>query len=797
MPEMLDELRMGLRQLRTQPSHSAVVVLTLGLALGLAAVIFSFVSFFVLRPLPVKGESTMVIARASHPEQSGTRPRLSYSDFADFTARTSSVEELVGLSMGTGALTGDGAAKRVAVAAATESLFRVWDLKMFQGRRFERGEDAPGAASVVILGHGFWKRELGANSAIVGKTLTLDGRPSTVVGILSPDIEVGRFSEIDLWAPLGQTNPSMDRARRDMTVTGRRKPGVTLEQVSAEFATIAAALAKEHPETNRDWTASAIPLRDGLYGTGTEVILALLAVGVSLVFAVACANVAGVMFARATTREREMALRVSLGARKSQITRQLLVEGAVLAFLGGVLGLALAQGGLSLMRAVAFEQFYDLVVIDGPTLIFSAVLTLASPLLFSLAPALRMAGQKLAFVLRDAGAGAGTSGRTSRSRRSLVVMQIGFATALLMISGLSVRTAVALRNFDFGFDRKDLLTLRIDLAETRYSTPAAIRTQTSRLLEALRANAPVSAIGTERPVFDAPRRLAILREGAAQDDARPVMTSAVTPGYFETLGIPLRRGREFAEGDTAESAPVAVVNEAFVAKEFGGRDPLGARIQVGGRDTPWLAIVGVVSNIANPNVEEPPAPQAYLAFDQRPERSFMVFTRTPRSGAVLASFRETLRAIDPAQPLYDAKTIEQVAWEELASNRIITGLFVALGSVALALAAVGLYGLTAFVVAQRTREIGVRMALGATAWEVVRLVVAQGSRLTATGLAFGLVLGLALGRGMSSVLFNVKPWDPPTLAATFGVLSLAAVLAHFVPARRAAKVNPIDALRHD
>jgi len=799
MNGFLGDLKLGLRQLRTQPGHSVVVIVTLGLALGLCAVIFSFVSFFALRPLPVRDEATMVRVRSSHPQQNGARLRQSYPDFVDFRAQAATLEELVALSVRTGALTGDGDARRVAVGIASAGLFQVWDIGAARGRVFRPGEDAEGATPVMLIGHGYWERQFAKAPDIVGRTLTLDGRPTTVIGVVSPAIEIGNLADIDVWIPLGQSHPSLDRERRDLMVSARRKPGVSLAQVNSELATIAARLQKEHPDTNKDWSASAVPLREGLYGSSVAVILALLVVGVCLVFAVACANVAGIMLARATTREREMALRMSLGAERGQIARQLMAEGVVLSLLGALLGLGVAQLGLLGMRAVAFEQFYDLVVIDWRVLAFAGTLALLAPVLFGLAPALQLAGRQLSNVLRDAGASAGTAGRVGRSRRGLVVMQIGLATALLMMSGLSVRTAVALRNFDFGFDASNLLTVRIDLSESRYDTPEKIRNRADALEEALRGRPGTRgvSIGTDRPVFDRGRQVAFRTQGSSLEQSKIAMATTVTPGYFRTLGIRVVHGREFLRSDVAEGAPVAVVNEALAARDFAGRDPVGQQVQVGGPESPWAEVVGVVANIANPELGAPPAPQVYLAFAQRPERSLVIFARTDSAAPLLAFLRETMRAMDPDQPLYDAKTMEQVAWEELASNRIITGLFVALGAVSLALAAVGLYGLTAFLVARRSREIGVRMAMGASVRDVLRLVVSQGARLTASGLAVGLALGLALGKAMSSVLFDIKPWDPPTVVSTIGALGLVAVLAHWVPARRAASINPVDALRHD
>ena len=799
MSGLLGDLKLSLRQLTTQRGHSAVVIATLGLALGLSAVIFSFVNFFLLKPLPVRDEKTLILARASHPQQGEARPRLSYGDFVDFKEQAKTVDHLAAMSFGTGALTGKGDAKRVFVSAASADLFAAWDLGVFAGRAFDAAEDTPGGAPVALLSHGFWEREFGGDRTIVGKTLTLDGRAVSVIGIVSPAIEIGTFAEIEVWIPIAQANLSLDRSRRDLRVTGRLKPGVTTAQASAEFATIALRLQKEHPDTNRDWTASAITLRQGLYGAEAGVILALLTVGVCLVFAVACANVAGIMLARATTREREMALRMSLGAAGSQITRQLMVEGAVLSFLGAGLGLVLAQAGLEFMRAVAFEQFYELVTIDVRVLAFSAALALVAPVLFGLAPALQLAGRELSNVLREAGAGAGTSGRVGRSRRGLVIMQIGLATALLIVSGLSVRTALVLRDYNFGFESSGLLTARIDLAETRFKTDEQVRSQAEKILTSLQGlpRTSATALGTELPIFDRSRQVMFKTRDTSVDESRIATLTVATPGLFKALGMKVLRGRDFLETDIPQAPAVAVVNEALVAREFSGRDPIGERIQVGGGDTPWLEVVGVASNLVNPGSGELPTPRAYVAMAQRPQRSLVVFARTESPEPILASLRETMRSIDPDQPIYDAKTMEQVIWEDLASNRIITGLFMALGLVSLTLAAVGLYGLNAFLVAQRSREIGVRMALGASARDVVRMVISQGARLTAAGLAVGVTLGLLLGRAMSSILIEVSPSDPTTVLTTLGVLGFAAVIAHWVPARRAAMVNPIDALRHD
>ena len=800
MSDFARNFRHALRQVRTHKAHSAIVITTLGLALGLATLIFAFVSFFLLRPLPMKDESTMVLARTNHPQQEGARPRMSYPDFVDFRAQSKTVEELVALWIGTGALSGQGDAKRVSVAGATEGLFRVWDIPMIHGRRFLPAEDAVGGTPVLMLSHGFWNREFGADASVVGRTLIVDGRPGTVIGVVDPTIEIGRFSEIDVWIPLEQSNPSTDRARRDLMVSGRRANGVSVAQVSAEFATIAERIAVEHPGSNKDWTASAQPIRDGLYGQGTEVILALLVVGVCLVFAVACANVAGIMLARATAREREMALRLTLGADKGRIVRQLVTEGAVLAFLGAALGLAIAQGGILLMRSVAFEQFYDLVRIDLRVLAFAIALALMAPLLFAVAPALRLVGRELAGVLRDGGSGGGTSVRVGRSRRALVATQIALATSLLVLSGLALRSAMTLNTLDVGYQTTDLLTARIDFAESRHENMDAVRERVERLRAVLGSTGGVTsaAAASEIPTFDRTRTVNFEIEGQA--DAKPIVALLTTASsnYFETLGIPMVSGRAIGEGDRTNAVPVAVVSRGLAMRAFGGTEnAIGRRIRLGNEGAPWLEVVGLSADLRTGNINQPPAPHIYVPFAQSPERSMVLFARTKDPATALRVLREAMRSIDPEQPLYDAKTVAQVAWEDLDGNRIITGLFGALGAVALGLATVGLYGLTAFLVAQRSREIGVRMALGASARDVIRLIVRQGAAISAIGLGVGLAIGAGLGMAMSSILFGVSAGDPATLGGTAIVLGTAVFLAHWAPARRAVGVNPIEALRQD
>jgi predicted permease len=522
---------------------------------------------------------------------------------------------------------------------------------------------------------------------------------------------------------------------------------------------------------------------------------------VALVLSIACANVANLVLARGAARERETALRAALGASRRRLVLQFLTEGVVLAVLGGTLGLALANLGLDLIRAVAFEPFFELVTIDRRVLVFSALVSLLTPLLFGLLPALSATGRDLVSALKDASGGAASASRARvRGRSLLVVGQLAVAMSLLLVAGLALRMAAAFQALDFGVDSRELLTLKAELPQVRYPSDDAVRAFAESFAERLRAVPGVRAVavGASLPLLETGPTEALAIEGAepARKEAQPwAIRTPASRGYFEALRIPILEGRPFDGRDLPGSEPVAVVNRTFAARYFPEGDPLGRRIRLGAADSPWRTVVGVSADVMNAEPGQPPRPEAYVSLEQAPVRGLALFVRTERLEEATAAARREVAALDPDQPLYEVKTLERALFEALASNRIITGLFGAFAAVALGLATLGLYGLVSYSVSQRTREIGVRVALGAGRGDILRMVLGQGLRLVALGLVFGLLVGLGLSRIMASILVGVSATDPLTFATVPLVLALVAFLATAIPARRAARCDPAAVLR--
>ncbi len=475
----------------------------------------------------------------------------------------------------------------------------------------------------------------------------------------------------------------------------------------------------------------------------------------------------------------------------------------VLALLGGVLGVVLASLGLDFIRSVSFEPFYELVTVDRRVLLFSAVVSLLTPILFGLLPALQATGRDLVSALKDASGGALSGSRARvRGRSLLVVGQLAVAMSLLLVAGLSVRMAMAFQRLDLGFDAQDLLTLKAELPETRYASDDAIRAFTEQLVARLQAVPGVSgvALAVARPVLDPAPTEALALEGRepASREAQPwTARSTAGRGYFETLRIPILKGRSFGEGDGAGAEPVVVVNQAFVARYFPEGEPLGQRVRMGADSSPWRTIVGVAGNVMNAEPGVPARPEAFVPFEQQPQRTLTFLVRTARLDEATAAARRAVAELDADQPLYDVKTMHRAFFEELASNRVITGLFAVFAGVALGLATLGLYGLVSYTVSQRTREIGVRVALGARRRDILRMVLGQGMRLVALGLGFGLLVGLGLSRIMASILVGVSATDPLTFTLVPLVLGLVAFGATVIPARRAARCDPALVLRSE
>ena len=798
MRAFLQDLRYGGRIIRKQPGYSLLIVLTLALAIGANTVIFTFANVLVLRPLPLKDQDTLGWIFMNDPQRGTTRGLISVSDLLDYRASLSSFESIAGSMPAAYTMTGRGDAVSLEATRATANLHDTWGLTLLHGRTFTPGEDLPGAALVVVLSHQFWARQFNSDPAIVGHALTLNGQPHTVVGVLRPEIEIGNLSLIDIWTPL-TIDPAAPRDRRTLRVQGRLKPGASFERAAVEVRDLSKRLQADHPTTNAGWEARLLPSREAMTGGDTWVILGLLVTVVGFVLLIACANIANLVLARATGRRRELAVRAALGASRSRVVRQLLSESLLLGIAGGILGLVIAYAGLYVIRAAAYEPFFRLVVIDRAVLLFTAVLALLTPMVFSLVPAMHASRSDVHETLKDSSARAGGGVRGRRSRSVLVVAQLSLAMALLIVSGLLVRTMIEVNRMPVGFDRTNMLTIRMELPEWRYGAPAAIADFQQRLLARLGSLPGVQFVATadRLPMLggEAPTPVRIDGQTAARPQDRPwAAPGNVSDDFFAATGIPMIAGRVFNHGDVQESLPVAIVN-AEMAKRYwqSSEKALGARLQIEG-DSRWLTVVGVSGDVMRADLDGV-SPQVYVSARQEPKRTIAVMLRTPNAGALMDAARGELRALDRDVPVREIRTIEEAFADETSSSKILLGMFISFAALALALAASGLYGVVSYSVSQRQQEIGIRMALGAVAGDIRRMIVRQTAVLFVVGAVIGLAGGALIARASASVLFRVSPSDPVTYGGVAVLLGLVALIAAYFPVRRAVTVDPLAALR--
>jgi putative ABC transport system permease protein len=805
MRTLFQDFRYGARIVASQPGYSILIVVTLALAIGANAVIFSFTNVLVLRPLPMKDQDTLGWVFTIDPQRGGHRGSSSLPDYLDFRHSLRSFQDLAatGNAPLTLTMTGRGDATRLSANRVTANLMDIWGLKTIAGRGFAAGEDAPGAARTVVLSHQFWARQFGSDPALVGQALMLNGEPYTVVGVLAPDIEIGNISLIDIWVPL-TLDLAAPRDRREFRMIGRLARGVTLSQADAEIREASRRLEQDYPATNKGWTSRVASTKESITGPDTWVVLALLMLVVGFILLIACANVANLVLARATGRRRELAVRVALGASRGRVIRQLLTESLALGALGGLLGLAFAQAGLRIVRAAAYEPFFQLVVIDRNVLVFTAMLALATPILFSLLPALQSSKADLNATLKDSSPLAGGDLRGRRSRSVLVVSQLALAMALLIVSGLLVKSMIVMTRTPLGFDPENVLTLQLDLPEWRYKTDAAVSEYYERLLFRVAAMPGVrNAAAVERlPVLGGERIINVKIDGLAESrqDERPwAVHVTASDTFFATAGIPTLAGRVFTPQDSAGRQSVAVVSQSMATRYWGSAErALGGRVGLtdGADAVRWLQVVGVTGDVKRPDLTGT-NPQIYLPARQKPVRAMALMVRASNPDSLTAALRGEVRAADPDVPVYQMRTMGEAFDDELSSSRILLGLFAAFAILALVLAASGLYGVIAYSVSRRVQEIGIRMALGAVAGDIRGLIMRQTLTHVVIGTLIGLAGGAAIARAASSILFNVSPSDPATYAGVVVVLAAVAGLAAYVPIRRATRIDPLLALRGD
>jgi putative ABC transport system permease protein len=800
---MLADLKYAWRTIRRSPGFALAVVLTLALGIGANSAIFSVVHAVLLRPLPFGEPDRLVRLYGRYPEVGRTGTSL--PDFQDWRAQSHSFAQMAARYNAAFVLTGEGEPERVIADRVTANFLGTFGVRPALGRSFLPEEEQVGGDDrVVILDYGYWQRRFAGDPRIVGRQIQLSGQPFQVVGIAPKDFRIAR--DVDLYAP-ARADTTMPRRAEFLDVYARLKPGVTVQQADADLAAVLRHLAEEYPATNATIRSEVVGLQDDMVQGVRPALLAFMG-AVALVLLIACANVANLLLARAATRDREVAVRVALGAGRARLMRQLLTESVVLAIIGGALGLAMATWAVAAVRGtdVRFLPRQGEISIDGTIVAFTLVLSVVTGLLFGLAPAIRLSRGSLHATLREGARGA-TGGSLARVRGALVLGEVAVALMLLVGAGLLIRSFDKLTKVDLGFEPSQVLTYSVTFPSAKFGDRDQAAPLYDALLERAKALPGVqqAALSADLPMGGAsylsfsiqgrPDRPE--RPGAAPEDMQPF---AVSPDYFATMHIPLKRGRLITAADRAGATPVAVISEEAARRFFAdGRDPIGSRLTFGNPANPkttWMTIVGIVGNIAQEGVTAKPYAQLYQSIDQSPTRVVYVSLRSDRDPLLLASsVRGTVRAVDPDLLVNDIQTLEDRVSQNIARPRLSVLLIGAFSAIALLLAAIGIYGVMAYTVAQRTREIGVRMALGADPHEVKQLVVRQGMRPALIGVAVGLVAAFAATRLIASLLYGVSAVDPLTFVLVPLFLIAVALLATYLPARRATRVPPTVALQ--
>jgi putative ABC transport system permease protein len=802
--ELRQDVTFAMRQLVAHPAFSLIAVLTLALGLGATTAIFSVVNAVVLRPLPVPAPERLVYIGGEYSIASAGNYTVLTESQRSFSSVGAAQYSSFNLSEGE-------SPERTVGFRVTASYFDVFGIPPARGRVFGVEEDQPGREQVVVLSHRLWQRRFGADPAIVGRDIRMNGEPYTVLGVMPPSFDLTAESE-ELWVPIAFTpERKAMHDERYLVVVGRLKDGVTPEQATEDLEGIAAGL-RPIDRANTNLHFRAVPFMEEFVGDYRTRLFVLLG-AVGLVLLIACGNVANLLLARSAVRGREVAIRAALGAGRGRIVRQLLTESAVLALVSAAIGLALAWWGMRALVSLVPPGVprIDQASIDGVVLAFTLGISILSSLVFGLAPVLRAARTSLSDVLKEGGRGsAGTRGR-DWLRSALVAAEVAFAVLLLVGAGLLIRSAFELQRVRPGFDPKGVMTARLSLPLAKYPEPERVAATFERLAEEVARvpGARFAAIASSIPLVRTGNNNNLRPEGTPDEPEYGIQSSLgiVTPDYFAALGIPILRGRGFDANDRRGSQKVMIVNEALAEALFPGKDPLGKRVGCCEREpdgTPiYKVIVGVAANLRSRGLAEEIRNEFWLPVPQAPDqawtwvqRSMYVVARTSgEPEALTPALRRAVARIDPDVPLYSESTMEQRLEEFAATAHFNTLLLTLLGIIGLILSAVGIYGVIAYFVTQRTAEIGVRMALGAMPRHVILLVLRQAAGPVAAGVVLGLAASAAATRVLAAYLVGVEPMDPATLATVVAVLAVAALLASFLPARRAASVPPTEALQ--
>ncbi len=798
------DIRHAFRMLRKRPGFSAVVIATLALGIGANTAMFGLLHGVLLKPLAFEEPERLMRVYEVHPN--GGRWTFSPANLISFREEASLFDDIVGYGGTSLTLTGYGEPERVTALQVSAGFFDLLGTPLARGRSFVADDDQADAAPVVVISDGFWNRRFGRDESIVGKTITLNGELSTIVGVTTPEFRI-RSTARDIYFPWRFSEN--DRARRGahwIPVLGRLKADVELPAAVSELAAVARRLSETYPETNDGWSATARPLREHLVSSARTPLLVLFG-AVGLVLLIACVNVANLLLARAESRNREMSLRTALGAGRGRLLKQLLTESVMFALLGGAIGLALAYGSLDLLKsglANSLPRVED-IEINGFILLFTFTISTLAGLLVGILPAFHGARADLMAALKESGRQALTSAHGRRIRGALVVAEMALSLVLVTGAALLIKSFVRLSQVDPGFRAHGILTGRVSLPSFGYDRDDAGTERATFFrdligqLQSVPGVTSAAAIGL-LPSSGADQSTTITVPGRHEDEYSGIEFRQITPGYFKTMGIPLLSGREIDGRDVPDSPGVIMVNEAFAERLFPNENPVGKRISTGWDSHPeTLDIVGVVGNVKEFGLRPDAVSTMYWSHGQLNSRRSMSFVvRTERDPLTLVpAIRQAVWRLDSDLPISRIATMRQLVSDSVASDRMSTLLLGAFAAVALLLGAVGVYGVMSYTVTQRTQEVGVRMALGAGKGEVLGLIIRQGMIAALIGIGIGVGGALVLNRVLSSLLFDVSPTDPATLILVVFLLAAVAVAACYLPARRAASVDPLEALRYE
>jgi putative ABC transport system permease protein len=807
LTDFLHDLRYAARMLAKNPGFTAVAVIALAVGVGANSVIFSAVNTILLRPLPYKDPDRLVMVFEDAGALGYPRDTPAPANFIDWRDQNKVFDGMAALADVSVNLTGAGEPERLDGKRVSASLFPTLGVEPQLGRWFTPEEDQPGANRVVMLSHRLWQRRFGSDPAIVGKTIMLNGAGFSVVGVMPESFQFPE-REDQFWIPIAfSQNEAARRGAHYLQVVARLKPGVSLAQAQAEMSAIAARLQQQYPDQNTGLGAAVVPLHEQMVGNMRTVLLVLLG-AVGFVLLIACANVANLLLARAAARQKEIATRIALGASRLRLVRQFLTESVLLAVLGGGVGLLLSVWGVRVLKAFIPDNISQAkeITVDARVLVFTLLVSLLTGLVFGIAPALQATNFNLNETLKEGGRGPALGGRGNRIRRTLVVAEVAVSLVLLIGAGLLVNSFLRLRNVDPGFRTDHVLTMSVTLPPLKYPDHARREAFYTELIDRVEALPGVksAAVASQIPLIKQGDSVGVVFEGRPLPEPGKeniVATRVVSPLYFETMGIRLLRGRVFNNQDRIGSPVVAVISDSMARRYWPGEDPVGKRLCPGRPKTPedWVTVVGVVNDVLQYGLDADQKPQMYLSYQQSdyfsPRRLVVSTSVEPES--LTSAVRGAVWSIDKDQPVSDIETMEAVLSDSIARQRFSALLLGVFGLVALLLAAVGIYGVMSYTMAQRTHEIGLRMALGARKWDVLKLAVGQALKLVLVGVGAGLAASLILTRVMTSLLFGVSSTDPVTFAGISLVLVAAGVLASYIPARRATKVDPMIALRYE